>query len=105
MSSVLEGCDLTSSTWSDLSVHELGLRSTYSDTLTLRCYIVVVGRYVDVDLTAVQTELTKAYDAATDIITDGIKGKATVHEEDVASLPNLVVPSDYMYCDKSWYEV
>ena len=50
-------------------------------------------------------ELTKAYDAALDIITDGIKGKATVHEEDVASLPNLVVPSDYMYCDKSWYDV
>ena len=50
-------------------------------------------------------ELTKTYDAALDIITDGIKGKATVHEEDVASLPNLVVPSDYMYCDKSWYDV
>ena len=69
------------------------------------CFVIAVGRYVDVDLTAVQTELTKAYDAATDIITDGTKGKATVHEEDLASLPNLVIPSDYMYCDKSWYDV
>ena len=54
------------------------------------------------DLSAIQTELTKAYQADDAVFAGNTKGVATVRSEELASIPNLVVPADYKYCDKSW---